>query len=56
MKITDDRKAKISDELGDVLWYTSQLATELGLDLEDIAERNLNKLLARKSAGELKHE
>jgi NTP pyrophosphatase (non-canonical NTP hydrolase) len=56
MKVTDDRREKIKDELGDVLWYASQLATELNLDLEEIAEKNLNKLLARKSAGELKHE
>lgn len=56
MKITDDRREKIKDELGDVLWYTSQLATELDLDLNEIAINNLAKLFARKSAGDLKHE
>lgn len=34
-------------ELGDVLWYVSQLATELGLELEEIAEANLVKLASR---------
>ena len=34
-------------ELGDVLWYVAQLATELGLDLEDIASANLDKLASR---------
>ncbi len=34
-------------ELGDVLWYVAQLATELDLDLEDIAEANLAKLASR---------
>ena len=34
-------------ELGDVLWYVSQLASELGLDLADIAEANLSKLASR---------
>ena len=34
-------------ELGDVLWYVSQLATELGLDLDAIASANLEKLASR---------
>jgi NTP pyrophosphatase (non-canonical NTP hydrolase) len=34
-------------ELGDVLWYLAQLATELGLDLEGIASANLEKLASR---------
>ena len=34
-------------ELGDVLWYVAQLASELDLDLEDIAAANLEKLASR---------
>ncbi len=38
-------------ELGDVLWYVSQLASELGLDLEDVACGNLDKLASRADRG-----
>ena len=34
-------------ELGDVLWYVSQLASELGLDLDHVAQANLDKLASR---------
>jgi NTP pyrophosphatase (non-canonical NTP hydrolase) len=30
-----------------VLWYVSQIASELELELEEIAEANLEKLLSR---------
>lgn len=36
-------KARIREELGDVLWYSTTLATKLGLDLDDIARANLEK-------------
>jgi NTP pyrophosphatase (non-canonical NTP hydrolase) len=36
-----------------VLWYVAQIATELGLDLNEIAEQNLEKLLSRKQRGVL---
>ena len=34
-------------ELGDVLWYVAQLASELGFELDQIAEANLQKLASR---------
>jgi len=40
-------------ELGDVLWYLAACATELGLELGDIAEKNLGKLFKRKEEGTL---
>ena len=52
-EISDERRLALASELGDVLWYTSQLATELGLELEDIARENLEKLLSRQRRGVL---
>lgn len=40
-------------ELGDVLWYLAALATELGLNLDNIADSNLTKLELRKARGTL---
>jgi NTP pyrophosphatase (non-canonical NTP hydrolase) len=51
--ITGERRQAMAKELGDVLWYVSQLASELGLELEDIAQANLEKLLSRQQRGVL---
>ena len=40
-------KINLRKELGDVLWYVANLATELGLGMGDIAEQNLLKLQDR---------
>lgn len=45
------RREEISKELGDILWYLSQTATELDLSLDDIARTNLEKLASRFSRG-----
>ena len=37
----------IEKELGDVLWYVANLASDLGLDLDDIATKNIDKLRDR---------
>ncbi|HEX3391047.1 MAG TPA: nucleoside triphosphate pyrophosphohydrolase family protein [Solirubrobacteraceae bacterium] len=51
--VGDERKAAMAKELGDVIWYVAQIATELGLDLDEIAEQNLAKLLSRQQRGVL---
>jgi len=52
-KITEDYRAVLKGELGDVLWYVTQLATELRFGLDEIAEANLTKLLSRQERSKL---
>lgn len=40
-------KEKLALELGDVLWYVSQVAEEIGCDLGSVAQWNLDKLKVR---------
>ena len=41
-------KEEITKELGDLQWYIANLAMDLGIDLEDIAAVNIEKLQSRK--------
>ncbi|HMH48174.1 MAG TPA: nucleoside triphosphate pyrophosphohydrolase family protein [Solirubrobacteraceae bacterium] len=49
--VSPQRRAAIAKELGDVLWYVTQLASELELELEQIARENLEKLFSRQRRG-----
>ena len=59
-KVIRDNKtlnsADIEAELGDILWYISQLATEFNLSLNNIAKKNLNKLKARQLGNKISGE
>src|SRR4029079_11906186 len=48
-----DREA-LKQELGDVLWYLTQICTELGLTLEEVAEANIVKLAPRMERGQIR--
>jgi NTP pyrophosphatase (non-canonical NTP hydrolase) len=60
-KILRDKKGKINvtdrnllkKELGDVLWYITAVARELGIPLEDVARTNLRKLESRVRRGKI---
>lgn len=40
-------KDHMIEELGDVLWYCAELAAGLGVTLEEVAQRNIDKLRRR---------
>jgi len=48
-----EKREEIKKELGDVLWYLTQIATELNLPLEEIAEFNIKKLASRAERGKI---
>lgn len=49
--LSDAKAVEMLAELGDVLWYVARLADELGMPLEEVAERNLDKLNSRMERG-----
>jgi len=51
--LTEEYKKEIAKELGDVVWYLSQMCTKLGLSLEEVAQMNLDKLKSRLDRGKL---
>jgi len=60
-KILRDSEGKLSNpvredlikELGDVLWYVAAIATDLDVDLADVATANINKLKDRMSRNKI---
>jgi NTP pyrophosphatase (non-canonical NTP hydrolase) len=50
---SDEVKEAIKKELGDVLWYVSGMAWELGFTLTDVAETNILKLSSRYERGKI---
>lgn len=52
-KTSDEKREAVKKELGDILWYVAQLATEFGLTLSDVAQANIEKLESRQTRGVL---
>ena len=47
-KISEEDKHQIVKEMGDVLWYLANMASDLNITLEDVAKTNLEKINIRK--------
>lgn len=45
---------KAIDEMGDVLWYLTRMCVEMNVTLEDLAERNVDKLMNRLHHGTIR--
>lgn len=52
--LTAERRLALLDELGDPLWYITEIAHRLGFSLEDVARRNNEKLADREERGVIK--
>ena len=53
-QISEETREALRAELGDVLWYIAQVATELDLSMDEIAEHNIAKLYDRLERGKIK--
>lgn len=53
-RISNEKKKELVKEMGDVLWYLAQLATELGVSLDEVATINIRKLSSRQARGKIK--
>lgn len=52
--VTKEKQEELVKELGDVLWYVSNLCSELGINLDMVADTNIQKLFKRKEEGKIK--
>lgn len=48
---TQDKITEITKELGDVLWYIQAICNDLGINMQDVAQTNVDKLLSRLDRG-----
>src|SRR5829696_3429328 len=53
-EINEQVRDGLKAELGDVLWYIAQVATELDLTFDEIAKYNIAKLYERLERGKIK--
>lgn len=52
-KLASEDIFAVADELGDVLWYVAEAARALDVQLDYVAQRNLDKLESRARRGQI---
>ncbi len=52
-QISEADRHALKHELGDVLWYLTQICTELDLTLAEVASANVEKLFSRLERGQI---
>jgi len=52
-QVSEEDREALKLELGDVLWYLTQICTELNLTLQEVAAANLEKLFSRLERGQI---
>lgn len=52
-EFSDEKKLELAKELGDTIWYCAALARDIGIDLETIAQMNIDKLKSRQERGKI---
>jgi NTP pyrophosphatase (non-canonical NTP hydrolase) len=50
---TNQKRQEIAKELGDVLWYIANIASDFNISLCDIAQLNIEKLMSRQKRNKL---
>ena len=53
---SEEDRAELLKELGDVLWYVANVARYLGTDLSEVAKNNIDKLESRRKRNKLHGE
>ena len=52
-EVSEEKLEELEGEFGDILWYVAMLCTEFGLNLDEVAQNNIQKLSSRKERGTL---
>ena len=55
-KMTEEQREAIKQEIGDVLWYLSQVARFCDIAFDDAAKANVEKLADRRARGVIRSE